>query len=117
MKSFFGSVVFLDRVGTKGIWKNKDPEKVVRDYEAIMSSIKDDLLSADKRHVEQIRQKIGVNVELKLTAFSDTIIITFAAPVAQKDKMYLEGTVNYAVINLLTIIPLCISLNMFLEIQ
>lgn len=62
----YGAIIMLDSLGTKGIWKVKDPEDVLANWKSLVSVFKEDLENAKQSYKSPPR----------LYAFSDTIIIT-----------------------------------------
>jgi len=63
----YGIVILLDSLGTKGIWKERDPKDVLINWSALIGSLETDKGLAKKK-----------NITLEYHAFSDTIIITLA---------------------------------------
>lgn len=59
----YGAICILDALGTKGIWKKKNPENVIENWEKFVNIV-DTGIKKDK------------NFETNFYAFSDTIIIT-----------------------------------------
>jgi len=92
----FGVVVLLDSLGTKGIWKKKDPEKVVKIWDAMVEAIRGGGLK------EPGQNKIAT----KVMAFSDTIIMTHTGS-ALKDILSNVG------LSMATLIPYGIAYDIF----
>ncbi len=61
-----GILVLMDRLGTKGIWKQNDPNVIINDWSIFIKLIK-------KHFVEELKKKY---YDVKFTVFSDTIFIT-----------------------------------------
>lgn len=63
----YGAVLFLDALGTKGIWKGSDPDNILRNWDGLFRAVKvgTDLMTSDESPL-RIQHHI----------FSDTVIIT-----------------------------------------
>lgn len=110
----FGTVVFLDMLGTRGIWKNRDPKDVLQNYKSILDSFADgiDFLNKKTGAWEEFREF----VKFEMTAFSDTIIITGSLPDAKREIPLMVGLVTYATSLLMPlIIPSAIANNIYMR--
>ena len=61
-----GILILMDRLGTKGIWKQKDSEQVINDWSIFIQLI-------EKDFVDELRKKY---YDVRFTVFSDTVFIT-----------------------------------------
>lgn len=68
-----GVVILLDSLGTKGIWKSRNPKEVLTSWQGIVDSTNMD-----------VRACKTSDVDLKFNAFSDTLIITMTGNDKQK---------------------------------
>jgi len=74
----YGTVIFLDSLGTKGIWKGKDPKTVLKNWKEFIDSIDLDKKIANKQ-----------GLKLSRRAFSDTIILTLTG--GEKNEIIKES--------------------------
>lgn len=73
-----GILVLMDRLGTKGIWKQHDPNVIINDWSIFIKLIR-------KHFVEELKKKY---YDVKFTVFSDTILITVYG--ADKEESILD---------------------------
>jgi len=82
-----GVVILLDSLGTKGIWKSRNPEEVLVSWQGVIDSTNVDVLACRDN-----------GIDLKFNAFSDTMIITLTGD--DKEKILEEaGTTLNSIIS------------------
>jgi hypothetical protein len=72
----YGAICILDALGTKGIWKQKDPENVIQNWERFVTTIENNIIKNDK------------GIEYSLYAFSDTLIITASGKLSLEKLLF-----------------------------
>ncbi len=91
-----GVVVFLDRLGTKGIYDKDDLSKIVQEYHAFRNEIDCYIDQFQKIH-ESAGRDSGVSFKANVNYVSDTIIIT-SEPICDNEVMK-----EYSLLNLLIV--------------
>jgi hypothetical protein len=113
--SRYGAVSFLDMLGAKGIWKNRNPEDVLNNYNDVIKSFK----AAIEALNEQIASNTALtikNIEFEISAFSDTIIIAGSVPYERKNDEEMTSLVVYAMSLILPIIfPFALANKIYLR--
>jgi len=102
----YGSVILLDSLGTKGIWKNREPDDVLGNWE--------NLVKAFKEHIQGKPEY----KESKIFAFSDTIVITIKGTDVKK-ILFIAGQLTSILVSTGLSVGIylrgCISIGTFYE--
>jgi len=90
-----GLVLLLDALGTKGIWRDKDPSLVLDNWEQVVDTLVIDVEASKKR-----------GIDFRYNAFSDTLIITMTG----KTK---EELLNEASVIVSALVSFCICFGVY----
>lgn len=91
-----GVIVYLDALGTKGIWKQNDPNIVLKRWNSLIKDV--------QQHVKGMYEK--KKIKSSFNAFSDTVIMTFTGT---NDEVLLENLGSM----LVTLVVVGLSLGIY----